>query len=66
MGMFFSALTRNQIVAAVLAFVGMLAFLFFLFIGEQFGVGLTGPTRSHAPTAPNDRNATAATPIAIR
>jgi ABC-2 type transport system permease protein len=41
MGMFFSALTRNQIVAAVLTFVGMLTFLLFLFVGESLGVGQT-------------------------
>jgi hypothetical protein len=41
MGMFFSALTRNQIVAAVLSFVGMLGFILFLFIGESLGIGQT-------------------------
>jgi hypothetical protein len=35
MGMFFSALTRNQIVAAVLTFVGMLMFLVFYFVKER-------------------------------
>src|SRR5439155_9737328 len=41
MGMFFSALTRNQIVAAVLTFVGMLGFILFLFVGVSLGLGQT-------------------------
>ena len=37
MGLFFSALTRNQIIAAVLTFVGMLTLLFFYFVANVAG-----------------------------
>jgi ABC-type transport system involved in multi-copper enzyme maturation permease subunit len=41
MGLFFSSMTRNQIVAAVLTFVGMLFFLAcFLIRNETFSIGL--------------------------
>jgi hypothetical protein len=41
MGLFFSSLTRNQIIAAVLAFVGMLFFFFcFLIRQERVSFGL--------------------------
>ncbi len=42
MGMFLSALTNNQIVAAVLTFLGMLGFLF-VYVGVDAKLGL-GPT----------------------
>src|SRR5262249_32963494 len=37
MGIFFSALTRNQIIAAVLTFVGMLALIFVFFASNFAG-----------------------------
>jgi ABC-type transport system involved in multi-copper enzyme maturation permease subunit len=37
MGLFFSSLTRNQVIAAVLTFAGMFLFLAFLFFQESIG-----------------------------
>ena len=37
MGLFFSALTRNQVIAAVLTFFGMLCLLFFFFVSQMAG-----------------------------
>lgn len=38
MGLFFSSLTRNQVIAAVLTFAGMFLFLSFLFMQENSGI----------------------------
>ena len=38
MGLFFSSLTRNQVIAAVLTFAGMFLFLSFLFMQRNLGV----------------------------